>query len=36
MAIAEFKIVNTDVHYGPPGDKQAQQYDKIAWYAQYK
>ena len=34
MAIAEFKIVNTDVRYGPPGVKQAQRYDKIAWYAQ--
>ena len=34
MAIAEFKVVNTDVRHGPPADKQAQQYDKIAWHAQ--
>ena len=34
MAVAEFKIVNNDVRFGPLADKPTQQYDKIAWYAQ--
>ena len=34
MAIAEFRIVNKDVRYGLPVEKEMQQYNKVAWYAQ--
>ena len=33
MAIGEFKIINTDVRYGPPIHKETQ-YDKVTWHAQ--